>query len=123
MNTRYILLAVVAMLFFSLICVDAEPKKVIAEGIGENTPKGRQDAYTDAQRKAIEKAVGTYVSVELQVENKELINQKIYSQNEAYLKSSEVIDKGVNKDGLYFVNLFGLCIDTDQTEKEHCYYS
>lgn len=103
---------IIAVLFVcACICISplyGKSKKVVVEGIGDNTAKGRQDAYNDALRKAIEKAVGTYVSAEVQVENKQIIDEKIYSRNEAYIQSAEILEKGVNKDGLYAVKVRAL---------------
>jgi hypothetical protein len=105
---RYSILIIVLCFVIGAVPLCAKDKKVIAEGIGDNTAKGRKDAYNDALRKAIEKAVGTYVSVEARVENKQLIEEKIYSRNSAYISSAEIIEKGVNKDGLYFVKIKAL---------------
>jgi hypothetical protein len=105
---RYAILIIVLCVCIGGIPLFAKDKKVIAEGVGDNTAKGRQDAHNDALRKAIEKAVGTYVSVEARVENKQLIEEKIYTRNQAYISSSKVLDKGVNKDGLYFVKIEAL---------------
>jgi len=108
MNKKYMSFALIFCAFLCISPLYAKAKKVVVEGVGDNTPKGRQDAYNDALRKAIEKAVGTYVSVEVQVENKQLIDEKIYSRNEAYIQSAEILKKGVNKDGLYVVKVRAL---------------
>ncbi|MFH1708258.1 MAG: hypothetical protein ABIF71_10125 [Planctomycetota bacterium] len=99
-----IVLAFVLTLGAPLMAADKD-KKVTASGVGDNTPKGREDAKNAAIRAAIEKAVGTYITADIQVQNKQVIDEKIYSHNEAYVKDVTVLSAGPNKDGLWEVRI------------------
>lgn len=111
MSTKILCIAVCLIMAIGFSPAFSAEKKVIVEGVGDNTPKGRQDAYNDALRKAIEKAVGTYVSVEMQVENREVIEENIYSRNEAYIKNVEVLKKWVDDDDLYNVKIQAIVME------------
>ncbi len=84
-------------------------KVVVAEGAGayENPAdkaKARDDAITDACRRAVEQAVGLFVRSESLMKNFALVEDNIYTNAKGYIKSYEVIDERVVND-LYRVKI------------------
>jgi len=83
--------------------------EVMVEGVGALPAQGgadiaRDGALRDALRKAVEQGVGTLVSSETQVQNFQLLSDRIYSVSEGYVSSYRVI--GERLDGaLYRVNI------------------
>lgn len=67
-------------------------KEIVATGMADGTTaKSRDEAIDDALRRAVEQAMGSYVSSETLVENMILIEDRIYSETRGYIKSYEVI--------------------------------
>ncbi len=76
---------------------DAEVE-VEATGYAQAGEAGaRRDALYDAMKSAVEKAMGTHLTVELTVEKKQLVGQKILSKSRGFIKSHEVLEE--TKDG------------------------
>lgn len=74
-----------------------EGKTVVAEGVGAidngDTAKARKDAIRDAQRAAVEQAVGVLVSSETFTQNFQVIKDKILTKAEGYVSKYDVIEE------------------------------
>ena len=86
---------------FSSPALHVQAETVSAEGIARilqgNTDIARDKAIVDAQRKAVEQAVGVLMSSESLVENYELLSDRILTQSAGYIQSYQVLDE--RKDG------------------------
>ena len=74
-----------------------EGTEVLAEGVAAITSTNdvaRDNAIRDALRKAVEQGVGTYVSSETQVQNFQLLSDRIYSQANGYVSSYRILSGG-----------------------------
>lgn len=80
---------------------DHKVHEVEAQGFGSN----RQAAIKDAQRNAIESAIGTYVTSDTEVKNFMTVKDKVLSKSEAFCKSFKVIDQGRESDGSWSVKI------------------
>lgn len=90
---------------FSLVCAagsvsyaqEGEGKEVVAEGSGAidggDTAKARRDAIKDAQRYAVEQAVGVLLTSETFTKNFQVIEDKILTKSEGYAKMKEVLEE------------------------------
>src|SRR5512141_434934 len=80
-----------------------ESKTVAAEGVaaiqGNARDIARDAALEDAQKRAVEQAIGILIDSQTQVENYQLISDKILSQTKGYIKrynvTSENVDSGL----------------------------
>ncbi len=68
--------------------------KGIATAKGVGTPEARTIAIQDAQRNAVEQAVGTMVSSETLVENYVVIKDKILTRSQGYIRKYDVLSEG-----------------------------
>ncbi len=75
--------------------------EVTAQGVGATIQK----AITDAQRNAIETAVGTYILSETEVQNFMTVKDKILSKSEAFIKTYKLTDKVREADGSWTVQI------------------
>ena len=99
-NTRKLtrLLMTVAALALLAIATQGfammESKTVITEGVGggADKAKARDDAITDANRRAVEQVAGVLVNAETLVQNSALIKDEVLIQSEGFIKSSEVVE-------------------------------
>lgn len=95
-----------AVLMLAAFCLTAvrhaavyaqEGKTVVAEGVGAidngDTAKARKDAIRDAQRAAVEQAVGVLVSSETFTQNFQVIKDKILTKAEGYVSKYDVIEE------------------------------
>lgn len=83
----------------------AKSKIITTSGVAMAGAEGsRREAVEDALRNAVEEAMGTYVSVDLMVENKQIINENILSQTSGYIQEYKVLDEE-SKGGLYRVKI------------------
>ncbi len=98
---------IVLCLLLSLFVVcptlcEASQNSVIAEGMaavsGSSPAMSRQEALHDAQRNAVEKALGTMLSSETLVENMVLIKDKIFTRVEGYVKHFEILSQACDAD-------------------------
>lgn len=84
----------------SLTARAEESKTVTAEGVaaiqGNARDIARDAAIDDAQKRAVEQAIGILIESRTQVENYQLINDKILSQTKGYIKRYNVA--GVTED-------------------------
>ena len=80
-----------------------ETKSVIAEGVAAIQDNARDiardAAIEDAQKRAVEQAIGILIDSQTQVENYQLISDNILSQTKGYIKrynvASETVDSGL----------------------------
>lgn len=87
----------------ALPSVAQESRTVTAEGVaaiqGDARDIARDAAIEDAQKRAVEQAIGILIDSQTQVENYQLISDKILSQTKGYIKrytvSSETVDSGL----------------------------
>ena len=75
--------------------------EVDVEGVGGSM----KAAIIDAQRNAIEKAIGTYILSETQMEDFVVVKDKILSKSEAFVKSYKLTDKSRDEDGGWTVKI------------------
>jgi hypothetical protein len=95
-----VFLFVVAM---TLPAISEELKTVTSEGVaaiqGNARDIARNAAIEDAQRRAVEQAIGSLIDSRTQVENYQLISDKILSQTKGYIKqytvAGETTDSGL----------------------------
>ncbi len=83
----------------------AEGEVVEAEGFAPNDPKDilatKRSSLVDAQRNAIEKAVGVFVSGKTMVEKAIAIENNILAKSDGYIKKYDVIAEGPSENNLY----------------------
>jgi len=80
-----------------------ETKSVVAEGVAAIQDNARDiardAAIEDAQKRAVEQAIGILIDSQTQVENYQLISDNILSQTKGYIKrynvASETVDSGL----------------------------
>lgn len=65
----------------------------VAAVIGGDKASARDRAIADAQRKAVEQAVGTMVSSETVTENYQLVSDKIFSKAKGYIKNYKIVSE------------------------------
>ena len=101
----------VVLLYFSTGAMAAGDSKVTtidAEGAGavvnNNKAIGRDSAIKDALRKAVEQAVGTFISSETMVENYAVISDRIYAKSQGYIQNYSILYEDV-RDDLYHVKI------------------
>ena len=82
-----------------------EGEVVIAEGFAPYEPddllKTKRASLTDAQRPAVEKVVGVFVTAKTLVEKAVAIENNIMSQTEGWVKTYEILKEGPVEGGLY----------------------
>jgi hypothetical protein len=72
---------------------------------GDDVSNARDKAITDAQRKAVEQAIGSMVSSETVTENFELISDKILSRSSGYVRNYKILSEGKDDMGVYQVTI------------------
>jgi len=86
-----------------------EAQTVTADGIAAiedgNKAIARDNALKDAQRKAVEQAVGAMISSETAVQNFQLLSDKIFSQSQGYIQSFKIVSEGAAEGTLYRVTI------------------
>ncbi len=79
--------------------VEAEGQAMIKNG---DEPAARDRALEDAQRKAVESAVGTMISAETVMENYQIISDRILAKSAGYIKNYTITSSGPDN-GIYKV--------------------
>ena len=79
--------------------VEAEGQAMIKNG---DEPAARDRALEDAQRKAVESAVGTMISAETVMENYQIISDRILAKSSGYIKNYSITSSGADN-GIYKV--------------------
>ena len=91
------LIILVAVLLILVIGAFAQSKEIKAKGYGtiydNNKAAARDKAIEDAQRKAVEQAMGTMISSESVTKNFQLISDRILSLSSGYIEKYRVISK------------------------------
>jgi hypothetical protein len=97
MRTPVFKLATICALVFLASGVSAQSSTVTATGVGaiiaNDVGKARDDALRDAQRNAVEQAVGTFISSESMVENYVLLSDKIYSHSQGFVERYDLLSE------------------------------
>ncbi|MBS1127890.1 MAG: hypothetical protein H6Q96_270 [Nitrospirae bacterium] len=92
--TRFVLLLLSLFLVTTPVLAQ-ESKTVTAEGVaviqGNNMDIARDAAIQDAQTRAVEQAIGTLIDSQTQVENYQVISDKILSQIKGYIKKYNIV--------------------------------
>lgn len=103
--------ALALLLFFSagaLAAGDGKVTTIDVEGAGavvnDNKAIGRDSAIKDALRRAVEQAVGTFISSETMVQNYEVLSDRIYSRSQGYIQNYAIFYEDV-RDNLYRVKI------------------
>ncbi|MFH0802742.1 MAG: hypothetical protein V2A78_10225 [bacterium] len=107
--TVVLVLVIMAFVFLPARSETAGSKVVVTTGVGacgagDDKAKARDEAVTDACRKAVEEGVGLFVKSDTLVKNSQLIEDNIYTKSKGYIKSYRVVKEGV-KDDLYRVTV------------------
>ncbi len=80
----------------------AQSQTVTVEGVatilGGDQGIARDNALKDAQRKAVEQAVGAMIASETLVENFQVLRDSIYSKSQGYIKKYDIVKEGPQKD-------------------------
>ncbi len=104
-------LAIPVLLLAAMLGVEtvwAQSQSVTAEGtagiLGGDQGIARDNAIRDAQRKAVEQAVGTMIASETLVENFQVLRDSIYSKSQGYIQKYDIVKEGAQKD-LYNVTI------------------
>ena len=79
--------------------VTAEGQAMVKNG---DEPAARDRALEDAQRKAVEAAVGTMISAETVMENYQIISDRILSKSTGYIRNYTITSSGA-ENGIYKV--------------------
>ncbi len=95
------IIIVAALLISALAYTFAAASTVTATGIGPT----KTEATKDAQRQAIEQAVGAMVDSSTLVQNFQLVDDKIYSKSRGYVKSYKVLSEKQASDGQWEVKI------------------
>ena len=96
-------MAVLVVAALALPVIAEESRTVASEGVaaiqGNARDIARDAALEDAQKRAVEQAIGLLIDSQTQVENYQLISDKILSQTKGYIKrynvTSETVDSGL----------------------------
>ena len=90
-------LLLIPMLLLASPAPAQESKTVTAEGVavitGGNVDIARDAAIQDAQTRAVEQAIGTLIDSQTQVENYQVISDKILSQIKGYIKRYNIVNE------------------------------
>jgi hypothetical protein len=103
----------------TLPAISQELKTVTSEGVaaiqGNARDIARAASIEDAQRRAVEQAIGILIDSQTQVENYRLISDKILSQSKGYIKrytvAGETVDSGLLRVSINAEIAFGRLID------------
>jgi hypothetical protein len=94
-----ITMLILALLVVATAAWSQETKTVTAEGVagiqGGAQDMARDAAIEDAQKRAVEQAIGILIDSQTQVENYQLISDKILSQTKGYIKRYNIAGETV----------------------------
>lgn len=96
------------LFFFVLLCIgllsafSQEVTTVEVRGLGHMINGNKEVAYNkaieDALRRALEQAVGTFISQDSKSRNGQLIEDNIFKKSEGFIKTYEIIDEEIDSD-------------------------
>ena len=108
---RYSILMSVLLCLFVLALSSAHPeesRRVTAEGVAAVQQGAidiaRDAAVEDAQKKAVEQAIGIFIDSQTQVENYQVISDSILSQVKGYVKNYTILNERTDS-GLLLVRI------------------
>jgi len=118
---RYIVIVIVGFFFVMSAVTLAHAQKIVqAQGTAsiqkDFVAIARDRAIADAQRLAVEQAVGVMISNETMVENYQVISDKILQQSKGYIQSYEVLSDQRQGD-IYKVTIQAV-VSTDQIRND-----
>jgi hypothetical protein len=94
-----ITILILVLFAFSPIAWSQETRTVTSEGVaaiqGGAQDMARDAALEDAQKRAVEQAIGILIDSQTQVENYQLISDKILSQTKGYIKRYNIAGETV----------------------------
>ncbi|MEE2959864.1 MAG: flagellar assembly protein T N-terminal domain-containing protein [Myxococcota bacterium] len=115
MNTKMIRSCMVAFVFALFLgsgvsfAQKGGGAKVKAKGqaaiYGDDVANARDRAIQDAQRKAVEQALGLMVSSETLMSNFQLISDEILTKASGYVRGYKILKEGRTEDGIYEVTI------------------
>jgi hypothetical protein len=92
-----IIVLLLGILFHNEVFAQGGSQEIEAKGLGAilggDRAAARDKAIKDAQRNAVEQAVGTMISAETKVENFQLISDRILTESTGYLQQYEVMNE------------------------------
>ncbi len=89
----------------SLAYAGEAEKTIITSGVAmANTEDARRKAINDALRNAVEEGMGTFVTADLIVKKKQVVDEKILSRVEGYVRDYKIVEER-ESDGLYRVKI------------------
>lgn len=92
-------------------------KEIVAVGVADGqSAKARDEALSDAMRRAVEQGVGSFLTSETTVEQMVLVEDRVYSESKGYIKSYTIIREGA-KDNLYEIKISAIVL-LDQLAKD-----
>ncbi len=104
-------LMVLMILCFGLACASSDPERVKQEQqkkqssiITVGTGGTKEEAIQDALRSAVERAVGVYIYSSTEVENFQVVKDKIISASRGYVNNYEIVKEDL-KEGVFFITL------------------
>ena len=104
-----LLLGLVVGLVVGVRGAEEESKLVQAKGVAAlsgDVGKARELAIADAQRNAVEQALGTFVNSETLVENYVTVKDEIYTKASGFIGKYDLVDEGKNEsEGTYWVEI------------------
>ncbi len=99
-SVKVLVLSFLILAIFVFSALAQETKTVSAEGVaaiqGDARDIARDAAIEDAQKRAVEQAIGILIDSQTQVENYQLISDKILSQTKGYIKRYNVTGESVD---------------------------
>jgi len=105
MKKAFILLVFICSnILFPQLTVSESEKKIITAGYGE-TP---ENALKDAFRNAVEEAVGLFCQSTTMMENQELLEDKIYTYSNGFIKNYKNLGTLKTEDGFFQTNIVAI---------------
>lgn len=115
-----LLVLVAAALAACFIPASANPRYVVAEGVGAiiagDAARARDEALRDARRRAVELAVGAFIKTETLMQNMEVVQDTVLSQAEGYVTEEQILSEW-REDDLYRVRIEA-AVDTLSLEND-----
>ncbi len=109
MKIKHISLLLIVLMIVPMSLSDTfASTPITAEGlaavVGGNSAIARDQAVNDAQRKAVEQAVGTMISSQTVMENYEVLSDSIYSRTQGYIQNYRIVSEK-QEGNLYYTTI------------------